>query len=141
MHLHLRGENIPEALCEALAAITDNARLNPTGVAFDDISGSVQFPIERYPLIRQRRVRSNLHDWSNPIQSTLTVRRVVSCRIEDITTSGPEEPIHLLFGVRVRDDEIYLCSAEEDRGSTCFSVTIDITGVDIELNDDPRSSE
>ena len=136
MNLHIRGADIPEALLETFAAITDHAKLRCAQVAYDDSSGTVELPITRLPLVKQRRVLGNRHDPRNPIQSTVTVRNVISCKITDNTPAELEGQVMLLFGIGVRGEEVFAYSAEEDRGSSCFSVTMQVADLDIELDDE-----
>lgn len=135
MHLRLHGEQIPEALCEVVAAITDHARLRHAELTHDESSHIVRLPITRFPLTKQRRVLGNVHDWHGPIRATVTVRNVVACELVDHTTPDLGDEVQLLFGIRVRGKEISACSAEEDRGQTCFSVTVEVGELDLEITD------
>lgn len=135
MHLQLRGERIPEPLLETVAAITDHARLRHGDVRHDESARVVRLPITRFPLLKQRRVLGNLHDRDLPIPATVVVRNVVKCEIGDRTSPDLGEEVDLLFGVRLREKEVYACSAAEARGQSCFSVMIEVAQLDIEISD------
>lgn len=53
-------------------------------------------------------------------------------------TGSDYAEVTLLFGIHVRDREIYAGSAEEDRGQTCFSVTAEVSEIDLEIADERR---
>jgi len=108
-------------------------------VTHDEPSGVVRLPITRFPLIKQRRVLGNLYDWNRPIRAVVIVRNVSVCDIEDRTTPELGDEVELLFGIRLQDDEVYACSAEEDRCRACYSVTAKVAELDIEITDDPEA--
>jgi hypothetical protein len=135
MHLRLRGERIPADLLELLAALTDGAQLRHTEVTHDPQSREVRLPITRFPLLKRRRLLPNIRDRRNPISSVVTVRNVVACDIDNSAPADLGHVVQLLFGLQVRDRRVYISSAEEDRGHTCFSVTLQLSGLDIEITD------
>ncbi len=137
MHLHLRGDAVPETLYGAFAAITDHAKLRCAEVRHDQSSGVVSLPITRFPLVERRKVLGNVHDLKSPIQATVTVRNVIKCQVEDNTTTAPVAEVQLLYGIRLEDKAVFACSAEEHRGRTCFAVTLEVTELDFEMADRP----
>ena len=135
MHLRLSGERIPAELLELLAALTDGARLRHADVTHDPQSREVRLPITRFPLLKRRRLLPNVRDRQTPIISVVTVRNVVTCDIENSVPADLGHEVQLLFGLQVRDRRVYISSAEEDRGHTCFSVTLQVSELDIEIAD------
>ncbi len=75
------------------------------------------------------------HDHSKPIDSVVTVRNVVSCDIVDSTRPELGGHVHLLFGIQLEGDSVYVSSAEEDKGQTCYSITLKVSELDIEIAD------
>ena len=46
------------------------------------------------------------------------------------------ETVELIFGFKIEGNEIYLCSAAEDRGVPCFEMTCRVSAIDIEIKDE-----
>ncbi len=135
MLLRLRGEQVTKELIDVVASLTDRSRLRHAEVAHDPATGTVTLTITRFPLIKRRRVFSNIHDFRNPIPAVVTVRNVASCGIQNNAPHDLGDEIQLIFGLQIRDNQVYACSAEEDRGQPCFSLTIEVSELDIEIAD------
>jgi hypothetical protein len=136
----LRGDDIPRSLLNHFAAVTDHATISPDSIRYDEPGRTVEIPLTRYPLIQQRRVLGNRYDQDHPVRATLTVRNVERYVIDLSPGSTPDSAIMLLFGVQIRGDEVYLCSAQETSGRQLFSLTLGISSLDIELADRASSS-
>jgi hypothetical protein len=141
MRYRVSGEQVSAEFIDTLAALTDRARLRHAEVAYDPTAGTVSLPITRYPLIKRRRVLPNIHDLENPIPAVVAVRNVVSCTIENNTPSDLDADVQLIFGLQIRDNQVFVCSAEEDRGQPCFSATLEVSGLDIELADNSEAEQ
>ena len=135
MHLHVSGQEIPEQLITLISAMTDRAALRHTEVTHDAESGIVRLPITRLPLIKKRNVLPNVHDRQNPSPCVVTVRNVVSCDIQSNVPPGVGDEVHLMFGLQLQDEKVYASSAEEDRGKTCFTITMGVSELDVEMKD------
>ncbi len=59
----------------------------------------------------------------------------MTCDIENCIPAKLGEEVRLLFGIQVQDRRVYISSAEEDRGQTCFSVSLEVVELDIEITD------
>ena len=135
MRLQLSGSAIPGELIDTVAALTDRARLRYAEVVHDSAVGTVSLPIIRRPLIRRRKVLPNIHASRNPIPAMITVRNVVSCEIENNAPPDLGDEVLLLFGIQVQETQVYVSPAEEDRGRPCFSATIGVSELDLEIAD------
>ena len=135
MQIKVSGPGIPEALADVIASVTNRARLDYGAVTLDEAEGVVRLPVVRLPLIKKRNVLPDSHDRSNPINAIVTVRNVLSCDIENNTTPEMGESVQLLFGVQLDVDRVYASSAEEDRGQTCYSISLKVSELDIEIAD------
>jgi len=133
MLLRARAEQVPTELSEAIASLTDGATLRWSDVEYDRQTGRVRFTVTRFPLLKERLVLPNLRDREHPIPSVVTVRNVIACEIEDYTTPKLGKEVHLLFGVQARTGRVFACSAEENKGRPCYSVTIEVAELDIEI--------
>ncbi len=140
MRLQVSGQDIPAEVLDLIASITDRARLRYAEVVYDPDRGEVRLPLTRLPLVRQRRVLPNVHDSDHPRASIVTVRNVLACTIEDQTPAGFGDEVQLLFGIQVRDRQVYAGSAEESRGQTFYSITLEVSEPSLEINDAGESA-
>jgi hypothetical protein len=135
MRFQVSGDEIPAELIDIVALLTDRARLRYAEVEHDPKSRAVRLPMTRFPLLKKRRVLPNVHDLRNPIPAVVTIRNVVSCEIENHSPPALGREVQLIFGVQLEDKRVYACSAEEDKGKTCFSVTLEVSELDVEITD------
>ena len=135
MRLSISAGNVPAELAEVIASITDGAKLRTGRVEYDPQVQAVRLYITRFPLLKRRRILPNLRDCGTPIPAVVTVRKVSECEICDRVPPDAGEEVHLLFGVQVQAGGVSVCSAEEDRGQTCYSITLKISALDIEIAD------
>lgn len=135
MYLKLRGDDIPAELLEYIPLLTDHARLMPGEVHYDPQNGEVRIAIIRFPLLKRRKVLPSKYDFNNPRHSLITVRNVHSCDIHAKRSFELEDEVQLMFGVRYSGDQMYLCSAEEEHGQPCYSITMAISSFDLEIVD------
>ena len=95
----------------------------------------------RLPLMKKRDVLPNVHNRRNPTPCVVTVRNVVSCDTQRNIPPDVGDEVHLMFGIQFDGNRVYASSAQEDRGETCFTVTMDVSEIDLEITDvDVRSS-
>ena len=134
MRLQVSGDHIPARLIAAVASLTNHARLRHAGVTHDLQLREVRLPITRFPLV-ERRLLPSIRDTETPIPSVVIVRSVVACNIEDHTHEELGQAVELLFGVQLEGRRVYACSAEEDKGQTCFAVTLEVSELDVEITD------
>ncbi|NIS82835.1 MAG: hypothetical protein GTO14_22145 [Anaerolineales bacterium] len=135
MRIHISVKDLPKAFFELLAAITDHARLRFRDVQYDESNQIVILPIQRYPLLKKRLFRGNLHDYDNPVASEIIVRNVVSCEVRDNLEDKDYEEVVLLFGLGVKDKEVFVSSVEEENGRTCYLAQMEVGEIDIEIRD------
>lgn len=132
MYLRIISDFITKNLAEEISYITDRATLNLKGIKYDKKNGQVSLPIERLGLYRKRGFFKR-HDRSIIIPSIIVVNNVTDCKIEcnckDISS------ILLLFGLKVKDNEIALCSADEVSGYTCYMMELKVSKIDLEIKD------
>ena len=138
MHLCVSGNEIPGELFTLVSSITDRAVLRHVEVTHDSEEGVVRLPLIRLPLVKKRDVLPNVHDRHNPTPCVVTVRNVVSCDIQRHVPPGVGDEVHLIFGIQFEDNRVYASSAEEDRGETCFTITVNVSEIDLEITDVDR---
>lgn len=137
MHFHLHGSNIPSAFLDTISAVTDHAKLRYADIDYDESAGTINLPMTRFPLLKQRKVLGHLHDAANPISSTVRINKVVSFQVNDRTSDEVGDEVTLLFGLQISNNTVVMFSAEEEKGNACFSLVAEVTDYDIEVIDQP----
>jgi hypothetical protein len=140
MYLRIKDGNITKNILEAIAAITDSATLKLREVVFDEERSSLSLPIERMPARKKKRfpgfLKARKHDKVQRVKSLITINNVTDCKIEEGCLDANLSTVLLMFGLKVEEDEVYLCSLEEDEGETCYSIEAKISSIDIEIRDE-----
>lgn len=141
MILKAEGDGFTEHLWDEIEALTDSAAISPGEVEYDAEARRVTVPMTRKELASPRRPLGKLlgkafqHKRAGSEQrSVLIIGNVLECSFRH-DDEAPVGEVTLLFGVRVREGSVYLCSAEEVAGSPVFEMDIVIGGLDIELRD------
>ncbi|MEN6318373.1 MAG: hypothetical protein ABFD82_06415 [Syntrophaceae bacterium] len=132
MKLRIQGNNLPNTLLEAVGALANKGLLRQQDAIYQEREGIVTFRFQRLP-IAGKSVLSGTQHSDIPIISKITIRNVLSCGIED---TGQCEVITILFGISFKDNEIFLSSAEERSGVTCYNLKCSVSGIDIEIVDE-----
>jgi hypothetical protein len=132
MKLRIQGNNLPNTLLEAVGALANKGMLRPQDAMYQEREGVVTFRFQRFP-ITGKSVLSGTRHSHIPIISKVTIRNMLSCVIED--TAKCDE-ITILFGIGFKDNEIFLSSAEESSGATCYILKCSVSGIDIEIVDE-----
>jgi len=130
MKIRIQTNDPSGQILKRVAALLSSARLRPADVEHRPDEQLVTFPLRRHPFLRggffgTRRAKE-------AVPSRVTIRNVTESFPVD---GGQCEEIRVLFGLSVRDGEVYLCSVEEDQGVTCFELRCRVGGFDIELED------
>lgn len=141
MNLRVRGSDIPEPVLTLISALTNSARLHFPRVKYDATGGVLRLPIERL-LVPARGcllalVRTRRRSWK---ESEVIIREIETCTITSTLNGDGEQDVTLLFGVGVQGSKIFLSSAEESEGVSCYSVDLQVKSVDIEIADKGESS-
>ena len=137
MHIHLHGSKIPAAFLETISAVTDNAKLRYAEIEYDESTGTIDLPMTRFPLLKQRKVLGNLHDVENPIFSKVRIQNVVSCEVNNRTSAKVGDEVTLLFGLQISNNSVAMFSAEEEKGEPCFTLVIEVADFNLEVIDQP----
>lgn len=140
MLLRIRGGNFTTHVYQEISAITDRALLSVRQVKYTQTDGVITMPIKRFGLERRGRLLGPLtpykRDKSKEIRSAIILRNVACCTIEKEFLPEDLDEVTLLFGVGVKRDTVFLCSAEECGGKPCYSLGATVRVLDIEIRDD-----
>lgn len=132
MRLRIQGPELPNTLREAIGAIANKGLLRPQDVAYDEKEGVVTFRFQRFPIVRKALFSGTCHS-EVPITCRAIIRNVLSCIIKD---SGLCQEITILFGISFKGNAVLLSSAEENRGTNCYTLECTVSEIDIEIADE-----
>ncbi len=132
MKLRIQGRDLPTTVMEAIGAIANKGLLRPQDGAYEEKERVVAFRFQRFPVVGKALFSGTRHS-EVPITSRATIRNVLSCIIED---SGVCQEITILFGISFKENTVLLSSAEENRGTTCFTLECTVSEIDIEMIDE-----
>jgi len=132
MKLRIQGNQISDTVVDAVGSITNKGLFRPRDVIYVEQEKFVMFRFQRFPIIG-KGLFSDARQADHSVPSTLTIRNVLSCKIEN---TGQCNEISILFGMKIKDNEVFLSSAEESHGITCYSLHCEILAVDVEIADE-----
>jgi hypothetical protein len=132
MTIHLAGTDLPEPLLKAFAALTDHAVVRPADVKFDPGSHTLTLLLRLAPLVPRRVLPGHKRLSPSGELYSFVARNVAACRVRAEATKA-EQQHQLLFGIQLRPASLYLSSATENRGDTCFEVDATVSSLDVRL--------
>lgn len=141
MYLRIIGQGFTENIFREIAALTDRAKLHIREVTYERERETVVLPIDRFRVTRAKKPFRFLpykQDYANGIRSTVTIRNVRVCEIEDNSPEHTTE-VTLMFGITIDSDKIFAGSAEEgvgdERGKAWYGIDMEVSAIDIEIKD------
>jgi hypothetical protein len=132
MNFRFQADELPETVLKAVGALANKATLRIADVEHRPADQLVTFRIQRLPITGMSFFEGTRHA-KTPVSSRITIRNVTDCKIEDDKQC---ETICIIFGLGFKGHEVFICSAEEDRGNTCFRLTCRASSLDIEIKDE-----
>jgi hypothetical protein len=131
MNIRIQADDLPETVFESIGAILNKGLLRVQDVAHRPTEQLVTFPLQRFPIVGKSVLTGSRHS-ETPVACTVAIRNVSHFKIED---SKKCQTITILFGLGRKGDELFITSAEEDRGQTCFTMTCTVSKLDMEIKD------
>lgn len=132
MQARIKADELPETVLEAFGAIANHGRLRVREVEYRAQQQLVTFPMQRFAITGTSFWSGTRHS-ADPVACRVTIRGVTACEIKN---TGDCEEIEIIFGIAFPGGEVYLCSAQESRGKTCYALRCRVSGIDIELHDE-----
>ncbi|MBI5805302.1 hypothetical protein HZA73_04570 [candidate division TA06 bacterium] len=133
MNFKIQADELPITVQEAVGFIANHAVLRVADVKYDPVDRTVSFPLDRFP-IKGKSIFTGTRHTKNAVRCHVRFRNVIEC---DINHKDQEmEIVQLIFGFKITQNEIYLCSAEENQGLPCFQLRCQVNSLDIEIKDD-----
>ncbi len=135
MRLLIQSDSETVDLFKELQLLTNTAKVTLADIVVDESRNEITIPMERKSYERKRLLLGESYKLvsSELINSRLIIKNVAHCKMEDNLHLSN---IQLLFGVRIKNKEIYLSSVEEQSGVSAFEMPIEVRSYDIELRDD-----
>jgi hypothetical protein len=139
MYLRIIGNGFTQNILKEIEAITDSATLFFRNVKYDEKEKIIFLPIERYRIKRRKKLLGLITPYSRnmniAIPSSIVIRNVTNCGIED-NSEIEDTKVTLLFGLTIKDNEMFICSVEEDiKKGASYSITLKVSEIDIEISD------
>ena len=139
MYLRAIGNSFTQNILKEISILTNQARVFFRDMEYDEAKGVIILPIERYKVLEKKRffrvVITRKYEKSAMIQSTVIIRNVTNCHVENNIDDPNVLYVTLLFGITIRGDNIIISSLEEDRGKTCYLIKLKVSQIDIEIAD------
>ena len=132
MKYRLKANDLPKNVLEAFGAIANKGLLRVKYVEYRPQEQLVTFPFQRFPIVGKSMFSATRHSNSS-VPCRATIRNVSACKIEDTREC---EEITIIFGIGFKGNEIFLCSVEENHGTTCYTLSCIVPEIDIEMNDE-----
>ena len=131
MNCRIKGDNLPESVLQSFGAIANKGILRIDQLEYRPEKHIITFPFVRFD-IEGKSVFSGTRHKNEPTNCNLTIRNVTDC---EISNTCELREITILFGLSFKEGDIYLSSAEENKGTPCFELTCKVSEIDIEIND------
>ncbi len=131
MNCRIKGDHLPEFVLESFGTIANKGILRIDQLEYRQGKHIITFPFVRFDIIG-KSVFSGTRHKNEPILCNLTIRNVTDCKISD---TRELEEVTILLGLGFKEGDIYLSSAEENKGAPCFELTCKVSEIDIEIND------
>jgi hypothetical protein len=139
MYLRVIDKSFTQNILKEISRLTDQAKLLFRNMEYDEVKGVIILPIERFKVLTKRRIIgvfiTRRHEKNAMMQSTITIRNVTECHVENNIDDPKVVYVTLLFGITVRNNDIIICSLEEDRGKPLYSMELKVSELDIEISD------
>jgi hypothetical protein len=131
MNFRITGDNLPVFVIESFGAIANKSLLRVDKLKYLPKKNKITIPFVRFDII-EKSFFSGIRHKKEPIHCNLTIRNVTDC---EITNTDELKEITILFGLGFKEGNIFLSSAEENKGNPCFELTCKVSEIDIEYND------
>ncbi|MEE8547666.1 MAG: hypothetical protein V3S63_06110 [bacterium] len=138
VRIEFKGEHFTQNLFRELKILTNKARIRIDEVVYEKDKELVVVPLDRLELETGRGIIRD-HKYNSDGKRSrceLVIYHVTGCAIEN-RFEKPGDPAWatVLFGMKVEKGTVYIGSAEELSGSTCYSIEVSVKELEIELYD------
>ena len=140
MKIAYKSDLLIPSVQKAISVLTDKAQVFLKDITYDEAKGIVDIFILRKELVKFKKSFSGemkpIYS-QNMIESLLTIRQVeeVDLKIDDRLVSNCGSCFTILFGVMVKDKQLYLGSVEEIQGDILCQIFIKVKQMNLEFYD------
>ena len=139
MHLKASLNDLPIDKLKMLNRMINHSKLLVEKVFYDQKKGIISIPIERHEMPPSDSILVNIMAFFKSskieaarIKSKIIIKKVDRCRI--VKHLEKNSKIEILFGLLIKENSIYICSAEEAKGVTCYELEAAVKAIDIEVS-------
>ena len=134
------GGPFTENIYDEFEALTDRAILDVDLIEYDEESRQVVIPLTRLPIVPGqkkvfRRITQYAQDKNQETACVVTVRNVTDFKMETFFEEDEDRKINLIFGITIKDNNVFMSSVQEVRGKHLFGLSIETNSLDIEIRD------
>ena len=139
MYIRIKGDSFTENIYREIAALTDRAILHFGRIEYDEEKGVIQMPIDRFRIKKRKKIFRMVTPYS--VDKSIKIPAIVKIRhvtglIKDVHLDKDNlSEIPILFGLKIRNTDIFVGSAEEFEGLPCFALTLKVDMLDLEICD------
>ncbi len=142
MYFKIKGDCFSDNITKDMQAITNYGILHLNEVKYDEANKMISIPIERCKIKAIKKIflgttTSFEYDKNTKIPALIVIKNIINCKIENNFDNPNVSTIHILLGLQLnmKEKEICIGSAEEDRGKTLYSIELKVNELDIEISD------
>jgi len=121
-----------------ISELTNHATVDLENINYDPGKELAVIPFTRYRVVGGRKLLKlgeYQRDYNTPIQSRAVIRNIHNAEMEKADTCGDIKEITLIFGINIKESEIFFGSAEEASGKHCYGVSFFGDNLVLELED------
>jgi hypothetical protein len=143
MKITFKSEKSLPTFNKVISVLTDKAKICVDDIYYDKVKGIVNVYMQRKEIVDFKK---SLLGEMRPvygqsiIKSLLTIKNVKEMNVEvaDRLITDLNSCFTVLFGLKVDDNQLYLDSAEEEKGNILCQISIEVKGLNIEFDDDVK---
>ena len=119
-----------------LQLVNNAAELSPSSITIDKTRKEIIIPLRRKEYARKRLFFGLGESYPRVSSAAIPAELVIRDLLDyELTNALRLESVTLLFGVKVEDLSVYLCSVEETAGTPVFQLSVKLRSYDIEVRD------
>ncbi len=126
MNIKLHIDKTDHLTNSYISELTNHAKVDLQKIDYDPEKELAVIPLTRYRVVSGRKLLKlgeYQRDYNTPIQSRAVIRNIQNAEIEKADTCKDIKEITLIFGINIKQKEIFFGSAEEASGKHCYGAS------------------
>jgi hypothetical protein len=141
MNLTFESNLLVPPISEAISLLTNYALIYLDDIQYDKEKATVKIILVRREITGfKKSLLGNIQPLYgyDVTKSILTIKQVedVIINVDEILRTELHSRFTALFGLKLGNTELYLCSAEENQGNLLCEIFIKVKGINIEIKDE-----